>query len=248
MPRQPRQKSRSGIYHVTVRGNNHQLIFYEDADRYFLLKKILKVKDECGFDVYAWCLMDNHIHLVVREKNISISKIMQRINGSYSIYMNKKHNGSGHIYQGRFYSDPVNTISKLHNVIRYIHQNPVRSHMTSHPAGYKWSSCRAYYKQRALYPRLTDTKGVLKYFSPDPQKAIRQFAEYTETVYDLPQKKISVKPVLTDTQALALIQEHYPSINISQIKHLPVQERNQIIHELKNQFNAGQLARVIGCR
>ncbi|MDZ5711404.1 REP-associated tyrosine transposase [Jeotgalibacillus haloalkalitolerans] len=246
MVRKPRQKSKSGIYHVTIRGNNRQLIFYDDADRHYLLSKIQKVKSETGFELYAWCLMDNHVHLVIREKEVSISKIMQRVNGSFSMYMNKKHYGTGHTYEGRFYSKPIETILYLHTVIRYTHQNPVRSLITSLPSDYKWSSCRAYYQSDSLFAHLTDTKGILNYFSKDPLKAVLKFKRYTESVYDLPQKKSTSKPYYTDTEVLNLIQSKFPQINISQIKHLPVKERNEILKQLKKEFTANQISRIVG--
>ncbi|WP_404405116.1 REP-associated tyrosine transposase [Jeotgalibacillus malaysiensis] len=248
MPRKPREVSKSGIYHITIKGINKQLIFYEDADRRFFLNRLKKLKDESGFQVFSWCLMDNHIHLVIRTIELSISKVMQRINGTYSMYMNQKYEGSGTIYEGRFYSSPVENISYLHTVIRYTHQNPVRSSLVENPSDYQWSSCRCFYGLASHCPGLTDTAGVLKYYSDDPSQSTRRFIEYTEVAYDLPEKPPSKIPKYTDAQAVEIIQSICTNTDLTHIKKLPPVKRNPIIKQLKNtrKFSSTQLARVLG--
>ncbi|TFE03959.1 transposase [Jeotgalibacillus salarius] len=248
MPRTPRKVSKSGIYHVTIRGVNRQLMFYDDADRMFLLNRMLRLKSETGFSLYAWCLMGNHIHLVIKEKEVSVSKIMQRLNASYTIYMNKKYDGSGTIYDGRFYSTPIETISYLRTVIRYTHQNPVRSSIVSTPSEYKWSSCQKYYDMPTNFSALTNIASILKLFSTHPEKSIQHFIQYTESVYELPWKNPSKLKELPDTQAVNLIQQHISHISIPQIKKLPCKQRNMIIRNLKqiNCLNATQLSRILG--
>ncbi|WP_404404928.1 transposase [Jeotgalibacillus malaysiensis] len=248
MPRTSRIVSKSGIYHISIRGVNRQLMFYDDADRTFLLNKLLFLKVETGFQLYAWCLMDNHIHLVIKEEHISISKIMQRLNASYTIYLNRKYDGTGTIYDGRFYSTPIETVPYLRTVIRYTHQNPVRSLIVSSPSEYKWSSCQHYYGKSTNFNSLTNIENILKLFSLNIEESIKHFIEYTESIYELPWKNPSKKLKLSDAQALDIIQEHIANIKIPLIKKLPKLERNLIIRNLKsiNGLNASQLSRILG--
>jgi len=107
MPRRSRRKSHSGIYHAMVRGIDRQLIFRDPAD--FL--KYLRVLEECkrvsSFEIYAYCLMPNHVHLLIREGSEDLGKAFQRIGSRYAYWFNKKYERCGHLFQDRFKSEPV---------------------------------------------------------------------------------------------------------------------------------------------
>ncbi|MBM7577812.1 transposase [Jeotgalibacillus terrae] len=248
MPREGRKISSTGIYHIDTLGINSQLLFYDDADREMFLNKLLKIKKDKKFKVYAWCLMDNHYHLVIKESDYSISRIMQSLNGSYARYFNQKYRGSGSIYAGRFYSSPIENISYLHTAIRYIHQNCVRSFMVEVPAHYFWSSCQEYYDQRSAYKDLSDCQDILALFSRDPMKAVSYFIEFTEAVYELPQRKSPYRIKRSDTEAIDLIKSHVGSIELPDIKKLPMNEKIIIIQHLKTikDISGPQLSRILG--
>ena len=136
MPRQPRTSSGTGIYHVMLRGINRQDIFEEQEDyQQFLirLQNLVDPIDDNGehipsyFHVYAYCLMSNHVHLLLRERTESISISLKRLTVSYAAYYNKRYQRVGHLFQDRFKSEPVNDIEYFVNLLRYVYQNPVKA-------------------------------------------------------------------------------------------------------------------------
>ena len=142
MARQARQKSEAGIYHIILRGSNRQILF-EDEEDFSKFKSLLSFyKKRCGFALYGYCLMDNHIHLLMKEaenpavlfingKEIefgpgeSLETIFKRIGVSYVGYFNRKYKRTGHLFQDRFKSEPIDTDAYLLMALRYIHRNPV---------------------------------------------------------------------------------------------------------------------------
>jgi len=152
MPRQPRRKSESGIYHVMLRGINKQPIFSSDADKSYFLKVLEKYRERCGFTLYGYCLMSNHVHLLLKEtENFPLGAIMKRIAGSYVYWYNLCYQRVGHLFQDRFRSEPVDDDSYFLTVLRYIHQNPVKAGMHRRIGDYKWSSY-ADYKSESVEP------------------------------------------------------------------------------------------------
>lgn len=150
MPRQPREKSANGVYHVMLRGINKQDIFIDGNDyRMFLtiLKDSIYVEDESGqkgalptFRLYTYCLMSNHVHLLIQEIDESISLIMKRIGIKYAYYFNTKYMRVGHLFQNRFRSEPCDDVSYFLTLVRYIHQNPVKAGICQTAEQYAWSS------------------------------------------------------------------------------------------------------------
>ncbi|MBE6563266.1 MAG: hypothetical protein E7660_05975 [Ruminococcaceae bacterium] len=126
MPRQARIKSKSGIYHVMLRGINQQQIFEEPEDYYKFLEIVEEYKAVSEFELYAYCLMGNHIHLLIKENKEPIEQIFKRIGGKFVYWYNIKYQRVGHLFQDRFKSEPVETNDYLLTVIRYIHQNPLK--------------------------------------------------------------------------------------------------------------------------
>ncbi|RKD33498.1 transposase [Thermohalobacter berrensis] len=178
MPRRPRKRSSTGIYHVMERGNQKKNIFhdYEDRQMFIDILKIKKIK--LKFTLYAYCLMNNHIHLLINENSEDISYIMKSINVSYVKYYNKKYKRCGHLFQGRFKSECVDNESYLLSVLRYIHQNPVDARIALKCIDYDWSSYKEYiYPNKKSYS-LIDRNFILKQFSTDPYKAVDYFRDF----------------------------------------------------------------------
>ncbi|WP_404330329.1 transposase [Mesobacillus maritimus] len=109
MPREARQKSTSGVYHVMLRGANRQEIFHDDEDRMKFLNCLKKYKGIAKFNLYAWCLMDNHVHLLLKEGEEELATTMKRIGVSYVSFYNWKYCTTGHLFQDRFKSECVET-------------------------------------------------------------------------------------------------------------------------------------------
>lgn len=150
MPRKARKQSNSGIYHVVIRGIDKRNIFLDDADRRFFLNCLMTMKIKCDFHLYAYCLMDNHVHLIIKESE-RISVTIKRISISYAYMHNQKYGRTGHLFENRFKSHCIEDNAYLLNAIRYVHQNPVRAGIVTLIANYKWSSYRAYIEKNPSY-------------------------------------------------------------------------------------------------
>ncbi len=140
MSRQARTVSKTGIYHVMVRGNNKQKIFLSDDDRRYFLRILIDCKEVTGCIIYAYCLMPNHVHFLLRPGEKPLDTIFRKIGTRYAGWFNHKYDRVGHLFQDRFKSENVEDERYFLTVLRYIMQNPVKAGMTTHPRNYRWSS------------------------------------------------------------------------------------------------------------
>lgn len=140
MARPLRLQFPGGIYHVTARGNNRQMIFADDADRSRLLIVLASVVERYRVRCHAYCLMGNHYHLLLETPHANLSVAMRQLNGVYTQGFNRRHERSGHLLQGRFGAELVHGQAYLHEVCRYIVLNPVRAGLVAHPRDWLWSS------------------------------------------------------------------------------------------------------------
>jgi len=130
-------------YHIINRGNNREAIFIEEEDYKHYLNTIQRYKKKYGFKLFAYCLMTNHIHLLIKvTERGGISRIMQSITVAHTRYYNYKYRRCGHVWQGRFMSPIVSEDDHLLTVMRYIEQNPLRAKMVNRVEEYRWSSYR----------------------------------------------------------------------------------------------------------
>ena len=143
MVRQQRLGCESNIYHVVARGVGRQIIFEDDTDRFKFLG-YLREFGESGVILHAWCLMDNHIHLLARGPIATISSSMGLLLGSYAQWFNLRHGRAGHLFQNRFDSECVESDAYFLTVVRYIHQNPLKAGLATSCA-YRWSSYAEYF-------------------------------------------------------------------------------------------------------
>ncbi|MCQ2241598.1 transposase [Treponema sp.] len=139
MARKPRLYGMSGIYHVILRGNNKQNLFNDESDRYFFLKKLKKYSEELDVVIYAYCLMNNHVHLLIGNASENMSLFVQKIANSYVYFFNRKYERTGHLFQGRFKSEPVSDDTYFKVVYRYILQNCEKACLGKVDE-YKWNS------------------------------------------------------------------------------------------------------------
>lgn len=142
MPRTARIKSVSGYYHIVARGIARQVLFEEDADYLFFLKILKKCKEEEQFKLLAFCLMENHFHLLVKIDN-GMDRVMNRISTTYARYYNDKYERIGYLFQDRYKSKAIDSRSYLLSAMRYIHNNPVKAGLCSVDQ-YRWSSWQYY--------------------------------------------------------------------------------------------------------
>jgi len=144
MPRVPRKRSKSGIYHVIMRGINRQSIFEEEEDYSKFIQIIQKYKDVCEYRLYAYCLMGNHLHLLLMEGKEPLEQVMRRICGSYVFWYNRKYGRMGCLFQDRYKSEPIEDDAYFLTVLRYIYQNPVKAGLVTSVEKYKWSNYNEY--------------------------------------------------------------------------------------------------------
>ena len=130
-------------HHIVQRGNNKQCVFRDSQDKQFYLSLLKKYSFQCGCKTHAYCLMPNHIHLLlVPTQEISLAKTMQKLSLTYTQYINKKYNRSGRLWESRYYSSLIDKESYLWSVCIYIEQNPLRAGITNDATKYMWSSAK----------------------------------------------------------------------------------------------------------
>jgi REP element-mobilizing transposase RayT len=154
MSRQLRIEYPGAFYHVYSRGNQKQPIFFSDDDRYYFLKVLREVHQRMGCIIHLYCLMDSHYHLGLETPEANLSRIMHFLNTAYSVYLNKKHDRCGHLFQGRYKAILVQADAYARVLTTYIHGNPVRKKIVEHPEHFPWSSCQDYYGIRNSQPWL----------------------------------------------------------------------------------------------
>lgn len=143
MSRPLRLQFPGAVYHVTGRGNARQAIVADDGDRAQFLALLGHVVDRYGWRCYAYCLMDNHYHLLLETPQPNLSQGMRHLNGLYTQAYNRRHRRVGHLFQGRFKAILVEKEAHLLELCRYVVLNPVRAHRVPHPQRWAWSSYRA---------------------------------------------------------------------------------------------------------
>lgn len=139
MSRKPRQKSLIGLYHITMRGNGKQLLFEDDEDRKRLLSLVRNSITRFNITLIAWCLMGNHVHLVMNDPRDNVSEAMHLVMSCYATWYNRRHGHVGHVFQDRFSSAPISSEEYLLDAIRYVHFNPQKAGICPYGA-YRWSS------------------------------------------------------------------------------------------------------------
>ena len=120
MPRKAREISKTKTYHIMLRGNDKQDIFFEEQDYKKFINEISNTKQKYKYELFAYCLMTNHVHMVIFDRNDNISKAIQSLAVSYSSYFSKKYDKVGHLFQNRFFSKSVETREYLIQLCRYI--------------------------------------------------------------------------------------------------------------------------------
>jgi len=162
MSRPLRIEFHGAIYHVTSRGDRREPIFDNDVDRQAFLEITGTAFDRFDACALAYCLMDNHYHLVLHTRRANLSMLMRHINGVYTQAYNRRHRKVGHLFQGRFKAILVDQDAYLLEVCRYVDLNPVRANMVVHPADWRWSSYRTHVGIESALPWL-DTPAVHGY-------------------------------------------------------------------------------------
>ena len=158
-----------------LRGNERKNIFLDDKDKLRFMETVFEKEQGERFYMHAFCLMNNHVHLMLSEGNEDIGTAMKRITVSYVSYFNKKNKRVGHLFQDRFRSEVVEQDSYVLSLARYIHQNPVKAGMAARAADYKWSSYNCYLDKGNYFAKMLDTNVILGLFSANRERAIEEY-------------------------------------------------------------------------
>ena len=243
MPRIARVKSKSGIYHIMIRGINRQSIFSDEEDNEKFIEVLHECKEISGYELYAYCLMENHLHLLIKVINEPLEQIFKRIGARYAFYYNWKYKRSGHLFQDRYKSEPVENDSYILTVMRYIHQNPIKAEIAKDIAKYRWSSYNDYMNKSGI----TKTEFIYKIFDDDEQKAREQFKCYNNEENNDICLENDIKIRISDNELNKIIRKKF-KIEAMMIQVEPREKMIKILEKALNikGISTRQLAKVAG--
>jgi len=237
MPRYAREKSQTGIYHVMLRGIDKRDIFLAQNDYKKFLHYIELAKEKSETSLIAYCLMTNHVHMLLKEGKEEIGNFIKRVAVGYAQYHNSKYERTGHLFQNRYQSEAVNDDEYLLVVLRYIHQNPLKAGIVNNVEEYKWSSYHDYLIDRNT---ITDKDTLEGYFIND--ESYKEFNNKTNDDHCLDYEK---KKRYTDDDLRQIITE---IIEIEKLPMMEIKKRNIALRRIKHETGASirQLEKVLG--
>lgn len=242
MPRQERKKSNSGIYHIMLRGINQQQIFEDQEDNEKFLEILEAYKVISNYKIIAYCLMGNHVHLMLKTENDSLGQIFKRIGARYVYWYNIKYKRVGHLFQDRYRSEPVENDKYLLTVLRYIHQNPIKANLAKTINEYKYSSYNEFFKNQTN--SIIDSELILNIMNKE------EFIKFNKE--DNNDKCLDIKindrvNRITDNEAKKVIMRISKCENISEFQELDIEKRNRYINRIKEKgVSIRQLSRLTG--
>ena len=222
-----------------LRGINGQQIFADNEDYEKLLEILKYCKAISEFEIFAYCLMSNHIHLLLKEVKEPIEQIMKRITTRFVYWYNIKYQRSGHLFQDRFKSEPVENDEYFLTVIRYIHQNPVKAGICKKPQDYIFSSYNEFFKKQTFVDcgfvfGMIEKEGFIKFNS---EKAFEQCLD----IEDKPKIKV------TDEQARKIIEKYSKCKNVSEFQELDIRTRDKCLRKFRESgLSIRQISRLTG--
>ncbi len=244
MPRKPREKSSTGIYHVILRGINKQVIFEEDLDYQSFLTILAKQKKISGIEIYGYCLMTNHVHLLIKEGGNGISKPLQQVCTSYAMRFNSKYQRVGHLFQDRFKSKPVNSVNYFFNALAYIHRNPMEISSEKSFVDYLWSSYSEYFVSD-IY---CNTKFAEEMFSGPSAEFLCFFeSKHTDQINDEEDPLLKYQTRLSDDEIKGYIVTQSGLRSTFDLQKSDKSVRNKVIRSCKEKgITLKQLERLTG--
>ena len=239
MARKKRQIAASGFYHVILRGNGKRILFEQDLDRRFFLSLLERYGEKYGIEYHAWCLMDNHVHLLVRDPKGMLSKAMHDIAFVFAQHYNSMYEHTGSVFQRPYASYPIEEDRYLLAALRYIHNNPVRAKISSN-LDYPWSSYGDYFANSPL----TTTDFIIGLLG-----GLEMFARFNACPSDQEALKIDILTSgrLSDEDVIELVKDHFESESPSIIASFDRKKRNnRICWLLQLGISVRQIARITG--
>lgn len=235
MPRKPRQESSTELYHVTSRGLNKSAIFAQNRERSRFLNIIMEFLNEYNIMIFAYCIMSNHFHILIKAPIEELSAFMANILAVYAIYYNQKHHRIGYVFDGRFRSQCIEDESYFFNCLRYIHLNPVKANICHSIEKYRYSSFQEYISPTPS--GIINSKGfeIIK----NRFESLEHFKEFhtlsTDKVFiDLPEDELMQRKAIASN----LLDNMQDNLNIPAIDILDyIRTRNLYDEMIKNFFH-----------
>ena len=239
MPRQARVKSQSDIYHIMLRGINQQVIFEDEEDNKKFIETLKTYKVISGYKLFAYCLMSNHLHLLIKTEKESLNLIIKRISSSYVYWYNWKYYRRGHLFQDRFKSEPVEDNEYFLTVLRYIHQNPIKAGLYKKIDEYQFSSYNDYISGDS---QLVDMDFAFSLIDKD------WFSEFHKENNDDKCLDINEKNFrLSDIDAIKVIRTVSTCESATEFQILEKSQRDKYIKKLKEKgLSIRQISRLTG--
>lgn len=235
MPRRARQHSDSGIYHVMLRGINRQAILLDDEDNLRFLQCLAKATELSGCFVLAYCLMTNHVHLVVRTRAETIGAVIKRLGVRYAFWFNTRYERVGHLFQDRFRSCPVDDDEYFITLLRYVWNNPVRAGVVDRPDQYRWSSLRR--------NSIVNLDELLSFIEP---RMLAQLATVASPDATDPAPLLPAPTSLTDDAVGQILEQYCRENSVGRPEQLPFAARQKVITEaLSGGASVRQLSRLM---
>lgn len=244
MPRKPRIASESGIYHIILRGINRQCIFEDEEDNVKFSQTLHIYKEISEYSIHAYCLMGNHVHLLMKVGKEPLEQVMRRICGSYVYWYNNKYERIGNLFQDRFKSEPVENDAYFLTVIRYIYQNPVKAGLVKRIEQYKWSNYNDYMSNK----KNSDVEFTLDILSNNREEAKKKFVEFISKPNESICLDVEEKHRLKDEEARNIIKNLCKVSVATDLKTFDKLTRNAFLKELKETHNMSikQIERLTG--
>ncbi len=237
MPRRPRIDL-AGYHHIINRGVNRSDIFIDDSDYEMFLKMLCKACKLYQVIVHDYCLMSNHFHLLVETKMDNLSLFMKHINANYAIYANKKHNRSGHFWQGRFYSRYITNDDYYYTLIRYIEQNPIEAKIVEKLGEYPYTLGAVIVNRQIPIPCTHHSKLLqeLDYENIQEMIGVKLQEEELELLGEIQKQKVITTQSVNRPAYQKMMKEHFEE-----------KDRNDaVISALKDGYTQAKIAKFIG--
>jgi len=236
--------SSTGIYHIILRSVNQHLIFEEDSDYQKFLYILSDCKMKYDIKVYAYCLMDNHIHILLNSPPNKLAAFFRSLETRFVRWYNNKYLRTGHLFQDRYHSTAIESERAFLAALVYIHDNPVKANMCRYPSEYRWSSYNAYYGKKnslidsGLADKIAGNRDyLLRFFS-------RAINHSNDELFANDHKK--QKLFLTDEKALEIFISTSKLSSTSEVNNLNKVQRNRLVHNLRTKgLTVKQVARLM---
>lgn len=202
------------FYHITSRGNEQKAVFKNKRDRTKFLEYLESASERYSAVIHAYCMMDNHYHLLLETPSGNLPQIMRHINGAYTTYFNARRDRSGHLFQGRYKAILVDRDEYAKELSRYVHLNPVRANIVELPEEYEWSSYMFYISKKKK-PEWLYTDFILGYFGRKRSSAEKEYQRFVNLIigedHESPLKDIVSSTLLGPPNFITYIKDTYIS-------------------------------------